>query len=641
MSDIIKLLPDSVANQIAAGEVIQRPASVIKELVENSIDAGATSVTIVLKDAGRTLIQVIDNGMGMSDTDARLAFERHATSKIQRADDLFSLHTMGFRGEALASIAAIAQVDLRTMHRDASVGTRIIINGSKVESQQPEACAQGTNLMVKNLFFNVPARRKFLKKDSVELSNIMREFERLALVNIGVEFTLISNDVTLHSLRPSSLKQRVVDLFGKSLEKQLIPVDTDTSIVSINGFIGLPENARKRNALQYFMVNGRNMRHPYFHKAVVQCYEQLIPSDEQPNYFINLRVDPETIDVNIHPTKNEIKFENEQPIWQILTAAVRESLGRFNAAPSIDFDVDDVPDIPAFAPDAFAPHDVQIDEAYNPFATPELPKSKSSSSTSSFSTRASRLTSFANNDANLQNWEQLYDNFVKKRDDGYATMLESRLNGDRHDIPIQKDSSEHRILDIDLVTETNASATLQLKNSYILTPSRDGLMIIDQHRAHVKILYETYLQKSSEGTFSSQSTMFPEILELSPSQDTVMDSILPSLEQLGFSLSPLGDNTWSINGIPSILKDRNPRDTLLEMIENVIESGEELGSSLHEKVALSLARSSAIKRGQSLTADEMDRLISDLFRLPAPSLTPYGKHVFTVLPLDNITKLLG
>lgn len=641
MSDIIKLLPDSVANQIAAGEVIQRPASVIKELVENSIDAGATSVTIVLKDAGRTLIQVIDNGMGMSDTDARLAFERHATSKIQRADDLFSLHTMGFRGEALASIAAIAQVDLRTMHRDASVGTRLIINGSKVESQQPEACAQGTNLMVKNLFFNVPARRKFLKKDSVELSNIMREFERLALVNIGVEFTLISNDVTLHSLRPSSLKQRVVDLFGKGLEKQLIPVDTDTSIVSINGFIGLPENARKRNALQYFMVNGRNMRHPYFHKAVLQCYEQLIPSDEQPNYFINLRVDPETIDVNIHPTKNEIKFENEQPIWQILTAAVRESLGRFNAAPSIDFDVDDVPDIPAFAPDAFAPHDVQIDEAYNPFATPELPKSKSSSSASSFSTRASRLTSFANNDANLQNWEQLYDNFVKKRDDGYATMLESRLNGDRHELPIQKDSSEQRILDVDLVTETNATATLQLKNSYILTPSRDGLMIIDQHRAHVKILYETYLQKTSEGTFSSQSTMFPEILELSPSQDTVMDSILPSLEQLGFSLSPLGDNTWSINGIPSILKDRNPRDTLLEMIENVIESGEEIGSSLHEKVALSLARSSAIKRGQPLTADEMDRLISDLFRLPAPSLTPYGKHVFTVLPLDNITKLLG
>ena len=278
MSDVIKLLPDSVANQIAAGEVIQRPASVIKELVENSIDAGATSVTIVLKDAGRTLIQVIDNGVGMSDTDARLAFERHATSKIQHADDLFALHTMGFRGEALASIAAISQVDLRTMHKDATVGTRLVINGSKVESQQPEACVQGCNLMVKNLFFNVPARRKFLKKDSVELSNIMREFERLALVNIGVDFTLISNDVTLHSLRKASLKQRITDLFGKNLDKQLIPIDTDTSIVSINGFIGLPENARKRNALQYFMVNGRNMRHPYFHKAVMQTSSQTISS---------------------------------------------------------------------------------------------------------------------------------------------------------------------------------------------------------------------------------------------------------------------------------------------------------------------------------------------------------------------------
>ena len=368
MSDIIRLLPDSVANQIAAGEVIQRPASVIKELVENSIDAGATSVTIILKDAGRTLIQVIDNGSGMSDTDARLAFERHATSKIRKADDLFSLSTMGFRGEALASIAAIAQVDLRTMLKGEAIGTRLVINGSKVESQEPEACAQGSNLMVKNLFFNVPARRKFLKKDSVELSNIMREFERLALVNIGVDFTLISNDVTLHSLRKASLKERITDLFGKSLNKQIIPVDTDTSIVRINGFIGLPENARKRNQLQYLMVNGRNMRHPYFHKAIMQCYERLIPADVQPNYFINLTVDPETIDVNIHPTKSEIKFENEQAIWQILTAAIRESLGRFNAAPAIDFDVEDAPDIPVFSPDSAAAHEVELDEDYNPFA---------------------------------------------------------------------------------------------------------------------------------------------------------------------------------------------------------------------------------------------------------------------------------
>lgn len=636
MSDVIKLLPDSVANQIAAGEVIQRPASVIKELVENSIDAGATSVTIVLKDAGRTLIQVIDNGVGMSDTDARLAFERHATSKIQRADDLFALHTMGFRGEALASIAAISQVDLRTMHKDATVGTRIIINGSKVESQQPEACVQGCNLMVKNLFFNVPARRKFLKKDSVELSNIMREFERLALVNIGVEFTLISNDVTLHSLRKASMKQRIADLFGKNLDKQLIPIDTDTSIVSINGFIGLPENARKRNALQYFMVNGRNMRHPYFHKAVLQCYEQLIPADEQPNYFINLRVDPETIDVNIHPTKNEIKFENEQPIWQILTAAIRESLGRFNAAPSIDFDVEDAPDIPVFAPDAYAPHDVQLDTAYNPFATPSMPKSTGGSRT------GSRQSSFNDSiGSNLQNWEQLYDDFVKKRDDGYASMLESKLNNSGSDDVIHEEPAAEKAPHIEMDLEPTVSATLQLKNSYILTPSREGLMIIDQHRAHVCILYDTYLQKATEGAFVSQSTMFPDMMELSPAQNAVLTDIAPALEELGFNLSPLGDNTWSINGIPSILKDANPRDTLLSMIENVTETGQELASTMHEKIALSLARSSAIKRGQQLTAGEMDRLISDLFRLPSPALTPYGKQVFTILPLDNISKLLG
>ncbi|MDE6078718.1 MAG: DNA mismatch repair endonuclease MutL, partial [Duncaniella sp.] len=370
MSDIIRLLPDSVANQIAAGEVIQRPASVIKELVENSIDAGGTSVTIVLRDAGRTLIQVIDNGSGMSDTDARLAFERHATSKIRQADDLFALHTMGFRGEALASIAAIAQIELRTMLHGAQMGTRLVINGSKVESQEPEATVEGSNMMVKNLFFNVPARRKFLKKDAVEMAAIMREFERLALVNTGVDFTLISNDVTLHSLRRGPMKRRITDLFGKNLDKTLIPVETDTTIVKLSGFIGLPANARKRNPLQYLMVNGRNMRHPVFHKAIMQCYERLIPADEQPNYFISLTVDPDTIDVNIHPTKNEIKFENEAGIRQILVAAVRDSLGRFNAGPAIDFDQLDAPEIPVFNPDEKATHDVDIDPGYNPFTGP-------------------------------------------------------------------------------------------------------------------------------------------------------------------------------------------------------------------------------------------------------------------------------
>ena len=638
MSDVIRLLPDSVANQIAAGEVIQRPASVIKELVENSIDAGATSITIILKDAGRTLIQVIDNGCGMSDTDARMAFERHATSKISRADDLFTLSTMGFRGEALASIAAIAQVDLRTMRKEETIGTRLVINGSKVESQTPEACAPGSNMMVKNLFFNVPARRKFLKKDSVELSNIMREFERLALVNIGVDFTLISNDTTLHSLRRSSLKGRIADLFGKSLDKQIIPVDTDTSIVRLNGFIGLPENARKRNALQYLMVNGRNMRHPYFHKAILQCYERLIPADEQPNYFINLTVDPETIDVNIHPTKNEIKFENEQAIWQILTAAVRESLGRFNVAPAIDFDVEDAPEIPAFSPDATANHEVELDEGYNPFAEP---REQRASRQSSFADRqstantGSRMSQFPQQSSErFRDWEKLYDDFVKKRDDGYASMVESKVNSADSELDLSDGSPDSMMV-------TPQSATLQLKNAYILTPSRDGLMIIDQHRAHKRILYDSYLAKAREKGFISQSTMFPEVVELSAAQNAVLTDIAPSLEELGFSLAPLGDNTWSISGVPSILTGANPRDTLLGMIESVTESGEELGNSLHERLALSMARSSAIKRGQSLTPAEMDRLISDLFRLPTPALTPEGNTVFTIINMDDISKLLG
>ncbi|WP_289692360.1 DNA mismatch repair endonuclease MutL [uncultured Duncaniella sp.] len=637
MSDIIRLLPDSVANQIAAGEVIQRPASVIKELVENSIDAGATSVTIILKDAGRTLIQVIDNGCGMSDTDARLAFERHATSKIRKADDLFSLSTMGFRGEALASIAAIAQVDLRTMLKGETIGTRLVINGSKVESQEPEACAQGSNLMVKNLFFNVPARRKFLKKDSVELSNIMREFERLALVNIGVDFTLISNDVTLHSLRRASLKQRIADLFGRSLDKQIVPLDTDTSIVRINGFIGLPENARKRNALQYLMVNGRNMRHPYFHKAIMQCYERLITADVQPNYFINLTVDPETIDVNIHPTKSEIKFENEQAIWQILTAAVRESLGRFNAAPAIDFDVDEAPEIPVFSPDIDADHEVILEEGYNPFSQPAHATRSSSlsgmgSSVSGLGTSESRkISSLSVNHAHtserFQDWEKLYDDFVKKRDDGYASMVESKVN---------RSESE-----LELDNEAPVSATLQLKNSYILTPSRDGLMIIDQHRAHKRILYDSYLAKVKERDMVCQNTMFPEIVELSPAQNAVLADIAPSLEDLGFAISPLGDNSWSITGIPSMLGGENPRDLLLGMIESVTETGEELASSLQERIALSMARSSAIKRGQVLSATEMDKLISDLFRLSTPARTPDGKTVFTIVNIEDISKMLG
>lgn len=653
MSDIIRLLPDSVANQIAAGEVIQRPASVIKELVENSIDAGADSITIILKDAGRTLIQVIDNGSGMSDTDARLAFERHATSKIARADDLFTLHTMGFRGEALASIAAIAQVELRTMLQGASLGTRLVINGSKFESQEADACAPGSNLMVKNLFFNVPARRKFLKKDSVELSAIMREFERLALVNTGVDFTLISNDTTLHSLMRGSMKKRVCDLFGKNLDKQLIPIETDTSIVSIHGFIGLPENARRRNPLQYFMVNGRNMRHPYFHKAVMQCYERLIPADAQPNYFISLHVDPETIDVNIHPTKNEIKFENEQGIWQILNASIRDSLGRFNVGPSIDFDREDAPEIPVFNPTVERMPEIEIDPAYNPFSEPavspsdflgpdiSLPQPHSASPHTG--TGGMTRPSTGSRPSAVTDWAKLYDDFMRKRDEGLASIPSPDTIAAG---TIQRENRESQAsLPIDAVGYSPqlhaAGNSFQYRDTYILTPSHDGLMVIDQHRAHMRVLYDSYLAKASEQKFVAQATMFPDVLELSGSQSALLADIRPRLTELGFVITPRGNNTWSIDGIPSVMADTSARDMVLTMIDNIASTGLDPESAMHEQFAMSMARAGAIRRGQPLTSDDIDRLLSDLFRSHSPALTPDGKKIFTIISTDYISSLLG
>ena len=626
MSDIIKLLPDSVANQIAAGEVIQRPASVIKELVENAIDAGANNIKIILKDAGRTLIQVIDNGSGMSTTDARLAFERHATSKIKEAADLFALHTMGFRGEALASIAAIAQVDLRTMRKDDTIGTRIVINGSKVESQQPEACSPGTNMMVKNLFFNVPARRKFLKKDSVELSNIVHEFERLALVNLDTEFTLIHNENTLYQLLPGTLKQRIVALFGKSLDHQLIPIETETSLVKINGFVSLPENARRRGTLQYFFVNGRNMRHPYFHKAVIQCYDQLIASDVQPNYFINFAVSPDTIDVNIHPTKNEIKFENEQPIWQILSAAIKESLGKYNVVPAIDFNTDDIPDIPAFKPDVNATHDIELDSSYNPF-----------DNTTPSSSNQPRIASRVNNSwqrefsTSTQDWEKLYKQFNEKTNQGASNLQKSSINNN---------NSPFDEFAYDFKPEfENSCNAIQLKNRYIITPNRDSITIIDQHRAHIRILYDRYIVLASNGNLTTQRLIFPDILQLTTTQTITLESINDQLSELGFDIAYLGDNSWSINGIPSAINDTNPSELVSKMIDTIESSGESLETELLSKIALSMARSSAIKPGQSLTNAEIEQLIGDLFKLPTPNHTPDGKTIIASIPIADITKL--
>lgn len=634
MSDIIKLLPDSVANQIAAGEVIQRPASVVKELVENAVDAGATDITIVLKDAGRTLIQVIDNGSGMSTTDARMAFERHSTSKITEANDLFALHTMGFRGEALASIAAIAQIELKTMRRDDTVGTQIFISGSKVESQQPAAAAPGTNIMVKNIFFNVPARRKFLKKDSVELNNILHEFERLALVNPDVDLTIMHNDITLHQLRHAPLKQRIGDLFGKSVERQLIPVETETSIVKLSGFVGLPENARKRGALQYLFVNGRNMRHPYFHKAILNCYEQLIRPEEQPNYFISFDVDPSTIDVNIHPTKNEIKFENEQAIWQILNAAVRETLGKFNAVPSIDFDRDDdVPDIPAFAPKADAMTGFSAPTDYNPFNETE-------SAAGGYQSQPWR----PNASHAIDDWEKLFQSFENTPEESPYPDSDSLFTGGDV-LPGDGGTVPSRINGSDVVVPANAVASsdaavqrpaIQLGDKYIVTPTSTGLLVIDKHRAHVRVLYETYANSGDAAPVPSQKVMFPEAVNLTQARVAIFNEYREDISAMGFELEPMSADTWVINGIPAGIADSDNVQLLTSLLDDLQMGTDVTQRSVRQSIALHLAKAAAVNANRILTDSEVEHLLSNLFRLATPAYTPDGNKVMTEISIGEI-----
>lgn len=621
MSDIIRLLPDSVANQIAAGEVIQRPASVIKELVENAVDAGATDIRIVVKDAGKTLIQVADNGSGMSETDVRMAFERHATSKIKKADDLFTLRTMGFRGEALPSICAISEVEVRTRTADSQIGTRIVIVGSKVTEQEPCVCEKGTVISVRKIFFNVPARRKFLKSDNVELSNIMREFERLALVNNHIRLG-IDNGTRQLDLRAASLRLRIEDIWKGTLKSDhLIPVDVDTSLVKIEGFVSRPEFARRRNPLQYLIVNGRNMRHPYFHKAIVSCYESLIASDTMPNYFVKFTVDPATIDVNIHPTKNEIKFEYEQQIWPILVSAVKTALGKYSAVPSIDFSADPVPLHPLRAGDMPTAPRVEYRDDYNPFASQRQ--------------RADRPAS---------NWERLYDAF---RNGGRESELVDAPVPERTAetaTPPQGAEGQQLFGESSGVSEV-APLCMQYASKYIVTTTRDGLVIIDQHRAHVKILYEEYLQKIGKAEAVSQTVMFPEPIELDESQQTALGEVMDELRRIGFTLEYEEGTTWRVTAVPAMLKNAEPRDVIMRILDSVtadsVNYGKEgnVASGLNERVALVMARSAAIRRGQKLTVTEMESITGSLFSMPDPSLTPSGNRIFSVLDETYIQRI--
>lgn len=614
MSDIIKLLPDSVANQIAAGEVIQRPASVIKELVENSVDAGATEISIVIRDAGKTLIQVQDNGMGMSDTDARMAFERHATSKIRQAGDLFTLHSMGFRGEALPSICAISEVELKTRKSSEQLGTHLIIEASKVKSQQPIATDQGTVIAVKRLFFNVPARRKFLKSDSVELSNIMREFERLALVNHRLRLSIDTGLRTIE-LRPGTLRQRIEDIWKNTLKSDhLLPVDIDTPIVKIEGFISRPEFARRRNPLQYLIVNGRNMRHPYFHKAITACYENLIAPGTQPCYFIVFTVSPDTIDVNIHPTKNEIKFENENAIWPILTQAVKTSLGKFSAVPSIDFNSDELDVRPLQQGEMPKAPDMGFRPDYNPFE--EVKRH-----TIGQNYRPTQVT---------RNWSNVYPDPASRRDTASQEAPGQQMPA----------------LDNEDVTSGMGAICIQFNQKYIITTQGGRLLVIDQHRAHVKILYEEYLQRTGHQDVVSQPLMFPEKVTLDESQQMALAGVLGNMESLGFSLEYLSDSDWQINAVPSMVKAHEAKDVLLRVLDSVTEDsvnyGNEYqpGATLRQKVALVMARSGAIRRGVKLSNREMEDIIARLFALPDPSLTPNGNKVYTLISESGIASLL-
>ena len=642
MSDIIHLLPDSVANQIAAGEVIQRPASVIKELVENAIDAEAQEIHVLVTDAGKTCIQVIDDGKGMSETDARLAFERHATSKIRQAADLFALRTMGFRGEALASVAAVAEVELKTRMANEELGTRIVIAGSKVESQEAVSCPKGSNFSIKNLFFNIPARRKFLKANSTELSNILTEFERIALVHPEVAFYLYSNDTELFNLPAMPLRQRILAVFGKKLNQHLLSVDVDTTMVKVSGFVAKPETARKKGAHQYFFVNGRYMRHPYFHKAVMDAYEQLIPAGEQISYFIYFDVDPANIDVNIHPTKTEIKFENEQAIWQIVSAAVKESLGKFNAVPSIDFDTEGMPDIPAFDQTRpIEPPKVHYNSDFNPFKT---------SSASSYSGGGSYSRPKVD-------WEGLYDGLEKASK--MNTPMEEEPFVDETDwtsAPASVDMAEERtpyVQETETVSSPSASLYtnepavekgaqhFQFKGSFILTSVKSGLMLIDQHRAHIRVLFERYMNQIRQKQGVSQGVLFPEIVQLPASEAAVLESIMEDFSAVGFELTPLGGGSYAINGIPSGIEGLNPVELVRNMVHTAMEKGNDVKEEVQTMLALTLAKAAAIVYGQVLSNEEMANLVDNLFACPTPNYTPDGRTVLSTIKEEDIEKLFA
>lgn len=605
MADIIRLLPESVANQIAAGEVIQRPASIVKELIENSVDAGSTSITVIVKDGGKNLVQVIDNGIGMSETDARMAFERHATSKLASAKDLFAIQTMGFRGEALASIASVAEVSLKTRKKGDELGTEINISGSQFKSQEPSQCPVGSNFSVKNLFYNVPARRKFLKATSTELKHIITEIQRIAIAFPEIEMALLHNQTEIYNLPKSNLRQRVVNLFGKNFNTHLVDIRSETSLVRISGFIGKPDAAKKAAAEQFFFVNGRFIRHPYFNKAVTLAYDRLISNDAVPIYYIFFEIDPASIDINIHPTKTEVKFEDEASIWQILHAAVRESLGRFSLTPSLDFETLGVVEIPVLTKDTeIHIPEININQDYNPFDEEDKQKF--------FPKFHPSL-----NKNNTLNWEKLYDGFQKEG-------------------PEELDHNA----DMPATTEEIPSNGLffHYNDKFIVMPVKSGLMFIDQKRAHERILFEQYLKSLQDSRVDSQRNMFPHTFQMGVEEYMTLKEISEDLQYLGFDIADLGNNTISINGYPSDVKASETENTIQQIIRDFRSRPLNLKESAREKLAASFSHAMAVPYGKKFGNEEMKSLVDRLFACDNPGFSPDGNRVLYIYPINEIEK---
>ena len=607
MPDIIRLLPDNVANQIAAGEVIQRPASAVKELLENAIDAKASEVKLFLKEAGRTLVQVVDNGIGMSPTDARLAFERHATSKIRIAEDLFSLHTKGFRGEALASIAAVAQVELITCQEGEEVGTSLLIEGNKIIQQQPVVTQKGTSIAMKNLFFNIPARRNFLKSDTVEYRHILDEFHRVALAHPNIYFSLHNNDQEQIVLPATTLQKRIVQLFGSKLNERLVPVEELTDIVRIHGYV-CKGSARKNKSLQFFIVNDRFIRNRYLHHAVTSAFEGLLKEGEQPEYFLYLALDPKHIDINIHPTKTEIKFDNDQAIYTLLRSAIKHSLGQFHIFPTIDFSLDESNEVPYSYKDREAKTPTyQVDRNFNPFQMTQEEPNRSSS----FSKKETKA------------WEILYS-----IPSSYGERIPSKANES-----LEEDSSASPLLQLEVENKTRTILYFQRK--YIITYLRDKILIINAPRAHQRILYERYYKRLNEGKSVSQSLLFPLEFEFSSSEILSLEPLIPLLNKAGFLLE-IRLNIVSVTGLPSLVKESQVLEILHTILEESLEGIPQEEFSQQEALAKDLARSLSLKAGQSLSLEEQEQLVSDLFSCTETTLSPFGKRIYTSLTLNEL-----